>query len=280
MRELLYAGAFHLRKSRQFWISLSLMSAAGLFITLRRAAERAEWLEQGYDEVFSMDSTIFAYILLGIVLISAFIPLFFGTEYSDGAIRNKLATGHTRAAVYLSNLLLSMGTALLFCLAFFLPAFVLGKALLDPMKMSDSLFLGILAGSVPLMLTFCGIFVLFQMVCSRKAVTVTICILLGIFLLLSGLITRERITAPEYYPSYSLAVNGEWESVYEKNPHYLTGSKRTFYEVLYDLNPGGQAVQYYSREPVHPGRMPLFSLGLLTAVTAAGLVIFRRKDLK
>ncbi len=280
MNKLLHAGLFRLKKSRIFWVALSLSFVLGILITSSQANERAKWLAAGYENVFSMDNVFFDYVLVGPLLTAVFVPLFFGTEYSDGAIRNKLATGHSRWAVYLSNLTLSAGVALLFCAAYMLPVYILGKLLLDPMELPASAAFSILAGSILLMLAVCGILTAVQMLCTHKAVTTSISLLLIFILLAIGVIHHEKIIAPEYTSGYTTSINGALEEITQKNPHYLEGAKRTFYEWMLDLNPGGQMLQYSIRHPSHPVRMPLLSLGLLALSTGAGLTVFRKKDLK
>ena len=68
------------------------------------------WFTKNGNEIrhFGMYETDFDYALtasLGLLgFFSVFTPLFLGTEYSDGAIRNKLISGKTRTQIYLSSL--------------------------------------------------------------------------------------------------------------------------------------------------------------------------------
>lgn len=66
----------------------------------------------------------------------------------------------------------------------------------------------------------------------------------------------------------------------QPNPKYLTGTKRKFYEFLNDANPMGQMVQYTNIEVENPGLLMLYSFGIIILSTAAGVVIFRKKDVK
>ena len=58
-----------------------------------------------YQRKFPLDAIFFVYAMLIGLVLSVFLPLFFGSEYSDGTIRNKLAAGHPRLSVYLANLI-------------------------------------------------------------------------------------------------------------------------------------------------------------------------------
>ena len=64
------------------------------------------------------------------------------------------------------------------------------------------------------------------------------------------------------------------------NPRYVTGSRRTALEVIYDILPTGQAFQISENECAHPARLPAFSLLLTLVTSAAGAILFRRRDLK
>ena len=66
----------------------------------------------------------------------------------------------------------------------------------------------------------------------------------------------------------------------EPNPKYLKGTKREIIQSLYDINPGGQAIQCANMTAVNPLRLPLYSLGIIVLATGAGAVLFQKRDLK
>jgi hypothetical protein len=61
---------------------------------------------------------------------------------------------------------------------------------------------------------------------------------------------------------------------------YVSGTKRTVYEFLYDFLPGCQMRQIAEQNPENPERLPLYSLLITVVTTACGIFFFRRKDLK
>ena len=68
-----------------------------------------------------------------------------------------------------------------------------------------------------------------------------------------------------------------------ENPGYVGGFWRTAYEFLLDATPGGQSIQVISgslTEHVRPWLLPLSSAVIGGAATLAGLLLFRRKDIK
>lgn len=64
------------------------------------------------------------------------------------------------------------------------------------------------------------------------------------------------------------------------NPQYLGGAQRAVFELLYALLPSSQAVEYASRQTGNLHWMPLWALAVTALSTAAGIVLFQRKDLK
>ena len=65
-----------------------------------------------------------------------------------------------------------------------------------------------------------------------------------------------------------------------RSPKYLEGTKREIVQTLYDINPGGQAIQCATMAAVNPPRLPLYSLGIIVLATGAGCALFRKRDLK
>ena len=75
MTNLLSANLFRLRKSILFWVTLLLCAAAGAWQPLQTYLE--------YQRQFPLDAIFFVYAMLIGLVLSVFLPLFFGSEYSD-----------------------------------------------------------------------------------------------------------------------------------------------------------------------------------------------------
>ena len=121
MSKLLRAGFARLKKDKVFWIGIIFMVVVGLFIPVRNYIDT---LESGYESTF--DSYFFGFSLFTGVIAAVFVSLFVGKEYSDGTMRNKIVVGHTRSAIYLSNLVVNIVAALITHLAFLLAVSVVG----------------------------------------------------------------------------------------------------------------------------------------------------------
>lgn len=128
--------------------------------------------------------------------------------------------------------------------------------------------------------SLCAVFTMAALLNQNKAVVAIICISLAYFLLFLGIYLNSRLTEQAIIPAQEYIENGQIlvrEAM--PNPSYVQGVKRTIFEILYDL-PGCQAVQLIAASEACPIRLPLVSLGTAAASTAAGLALFRRKDLK
>lgn len=283
MGKLLSANFLRLRKSKVFWILTALMAAYGLYAPIGSYLDQQRYLSWGVTEyTFSLDGIFFNYVVAAGLLTAVFISLFFGTEYSDGAIRNKLAVGHPRWSVYLANLVTGVAAVWAFCAAYMLPTFLLGVILLGFFTQPLSFILLVLLGTLLLAAAFCAITTFIAMNCTRKAATVVGCIFIVLTLMLAGSYINERLSEPREYSSYELT-SGDGETLEKHmvpNPGYLEGTKRAAYEFLFDFLPGGQMIQYSGVKPTGPVRLPLYSLCVFVGISAAGMAIFKKKDLK
>lgn len=275
MRNLLAAHCFRLRKSALFWGTLAVSFGVGLMLVLNRLGDRAS-----YGISISLDQILFGHaVTIGLVG-SVFVSLFLGAEYSDGAVRNKLAAGHSRTCVYLAGFLTMAGCCLLFCLACLAAVLALGIPLIGPPSAPLGELLPLLAGSMVVALSFCALFTLVAVNCSRKAVSVVVCMLGVVFMMSLTTYLSARLDQPEFRDTVPLVVDGRLVTGTEPNPLYLRGATREVYQALDDLLPYGQALQYMTFTAAHPERLPLYSLAVAALSTGAGIALFRRKDLK
>ncbi|MDE7003269.1 MAG: ABC transporter permease subunit [Oscillospiraceae bacterium] len=135
-------------------------------------------------------------------------------------------------------------------------------------------------GSLAAVAALCALLTLVAANCERTSVSAAACVL-GVFLLLiASIYIRSRLLAPEY-------LNGSWNAAGEyvpglptPNPQYLGGPQRTVFEVLNVFLPTCQIVQYASQQGQDAGWMALWALAVAALSTAAGIALFRRKDLK
>ena len=275
MAKLLRANLSRLWKSRIFYIGLAFMLLLNVFLVL----DGWNYGRQGYPEPLE-DMLFQNCIIIGFVS-AVVVGMFLGTGYSDGTIRNKIAVGHTRASIYLANLIVCAAASALLLLISLALGFGLGSFLLDPLGLPMKVLL--LYSCIGLLTTvsFASIYTLVAMLSPSKASGAVLCLVLALVLLFATSAVEGTLTEPEMVQDFIMSVDGTPNlGEPHPNPRYVTGTKRAVLEVIYDILPTGLAFQISNNECAHPARLPAFSLLLTLVTSAAGAILFRRRDLK
>lgn len=263
MSKLLTANFMRVKKDKFFWIGMIFMMAAGVIFPVNRYMDMKQ---TGFMN--NIDNGFFG------------CALFIGTEHSDGTMRNKIIVGRKRTEIYLSNCVTSAVVGVLLCAAFFLPYLCVGIPLLGLFDADVKLVLLLVLTVLLLAAAFASIFTLIAMLCQNKAVAVVICILLAQTFLFTGAVTNAMLDAPRTYPEYTIDENNNTVVSERPNTRYLDGAKREIVQTFYDINPGGQGIQCASLAAVHIERLPVYSLLIVILTTGAGVVFFKRRDLR
>ena len=275
MRNLLHANFSRIWRNKVFWGELLLLFGAGVWSVSMMYRERAQY---GWGHPF--DEQLFFFAILVGCFLSVFCSLFFGTEYSDGTIRNKLIVGHTRSAIYCSGLLSCIAESLLTACAFLVPYCTLGAFLTDaPAKTTGQILLHVCI-SVFLLAAFASLYFMLTMLIEKRSVAAVFCILFFFGMLLVASVTKARLDEPEMVTGYSLTINGFEQTAPEPNPRYLQPLARAIFQFFFDLLPTGQMLQLTFFSVLHPLRLMLCSAAICAATTGFGLFFFGKKDLK
>lgn len=282
MSKLLRADFARLLKSKVFWFCLLFVFLSEVFSSVGLYRETKSIT--GY--LAHCDSLLFDVCAQMIIIAAIFSGLFVGTDYSNGTIRNKIIVGHTRTEIYLSNLIVCSSALLIIQLVGMLTAVGIGFPLVGNMEKSFlSLFvLSLISFATTIALS--ALFLLIAMMIHSKAHSVVAAIIVAIVLLIGAFVIGDGLNQPEYTSSVTVSVaedgvdNSDNQMVMEKNPYYISGAKRDLYEFLYDFLPGCQMMQISEQNPEHPARLPVYSLSIILATTACGVLLFRKKDIK
>lgn len=286
MYKLLSAEFVRLFKSLIFKLCLLFSSGLAVFVILMR------WMDVKMNpkeyavleaKFSNADGLIFVGGLYLIFAVAVLIGIFVGTEYSDGTLRNKLTAGHTRSSIYLSKLLVCAVADITIHIVYIGVALAAGKLLLNGTTMKARELLAFSAVSTAAVLSLTALLLLFSMSIQNKAAGSVVCLLTTLILLFGALTIWQRLDAPEYYDSatYTNGITGETITTEkEKNPKYLTGAKRKVYEFLNDFLPVSQLYQIAAGHPERLGIMVLYDGIILLGTTGAGIVIFKKKNLK
>ncbi len=276
MSRLLTVHFSRMWKNKLFWGEMLFMFVLGIFCVITVYRARLEGIQTG------LDAALQGYPMMIGFLSALFCGVFGGTEYSDGTIRNKLIAGHTRWSDYLSSLIVHSAQILLCLFSFLLADLALGLPLLGGFVIDKRILL-MLAGSIVTMLAFSAIFTLISMLCQNKTTGVCICLILFCVMFFMAMDIAQRLEEPEFYEGYTYMTDAgvtEHEDA-QPNPNYLTGTKREAYEFLQDFLPCNQMYQYtMMHSEIDTRRLMLYSLSIIIVVTAAGIFVFRKKDVK
>ena len=277
MRNLLSAGFVRLWRSKMFWLSCLFVAATTVIAIWTRYNERVQY---GYSS--NLDSAFSYCVLFIAILIPIVCALFIGVEYADGTIRNKVACGHNRGSVYLSSLILCSVGSLIMCTAAVVPGLCVGLPLLGGFNMDWTRAILFFIGVYTLSLLWSALFTLLAMLVSNRAVSVVAAMLLSLALLAAGAYLEGRLEAAPTIQGFTVIVDGEvYEGEEYPNPAYLPeGPLRDAIQFLSDFTPGGQTLQHVNQRAKRPEVLIAYDAVLFVLSTAAGLFLFRRKDLK
>ena len=230
--------------------------------------------------VNNLDDGFYACAVLIAIVMAVFCSMFIGTEYSDGTIRNKIIVGQKRAAIYLANAVTSSLVSIIMCIAFVVPYLCLGIPLLGFFTADIKMILLVGIAVLFLAAAFSSVFTLITMLCRSKAAAAVACLLLAFGLIITGAVLNEMLNAPKMVTGYTMSIDGTLVDMEEPNPKYLEGVKREIVQTIYDMLPGGQAVQCMTLTAVNLPRLPMYSTGIILLTVGIGAVLFRKKDLK
>lgn len=277
MRNLLSAGFVRLWKCKMFWVSCAFMAALPSVTILNWYYERVT-----YGLYKRLDNCFFYFFVFSGILTAVVCAMLIGMEHREGGIRGRLIAGHTRTKIYLANLIVCSAASLLMCTAAAVPGLCLGLPLLGGFVIGMTKAAIAIAGVYVMSLAWAALFTLLAMFVTGRAVSAVSAILLSPVLLLSGALLGERLDAQPTVEGYILSIEGVVTQVERQpNPAYLPdGPKRQVYQLLYDFFPGGQAIQYSSLKAERPELLMAYDAAVFALATGAGLILFRRKDLK
>lgn len=236
---------------------------------------------KNYGDTIEAEQLMFNYATIIGIVIAIFTSLFLGTEYSDGAVRNKISVGHKRVHIYLSNLIITTVTSLFSYLLLIAAVSLIGIPLFGRITTPVPTLFIILGCIFVTVIAYSAIFTFIAMVISNKAVTAIVSIMLAFSFMMAALTCLNIIQMPPYVELASLNEDtGEFEITQEPNPKYPSEAKRKTCQTLLDINPAGQMFQLAGRTAPNLAVLPIYSFGILVVFTASGIVLFDKKDIK
>ena len=229
------------------------------------------------------------FIIFGILL-SIFIGLFIGSEYSDGTIRNKIVAGNSRTAIYVSNFIISVIAGFIMQIIFFVIPNILipiifhnqsGEMLFLPNLLNESQLIGLY-----IIIVYTAIFTFISMIiCSRSAAIAAV-MATAIIIFAGGMVVHNALES--YDPKAAEAMEENKSAVqyqinyygpFQKKP--LSGFKLKAYLFLDDFLPSAQAQAITGN--INKTKAPkyvLYDISVTAVTTGLGILLYNKKDLK
>ena len=281
MTKLLSANFRRLFRAPIFWFGL----VASCVYTLFGVINNFYYKGVMPDTVIKADHTLLPDGLILSLIVAVVVALFIGREYSDKTIRNKIVAGHSRMTIYLSNLIVcSVATVIFFAVPTLLIGLGVGAPLLGGFELSAKAFILPALCSLLALLGFTALFVLVAMSVQNRTVAAIAILLLAIVLAGIAQPIWEALDAPKYVEEYVFSEEANDfipTGKMMENPAYVGGFARVIYKALYNALPGCQIMQISPfNKTADMDHLPIYSLAFIALTTAAGLVIFKKKELK
>lgn len=271
MIRLLKAGLFRLKKDILFWLFIFLTIGLAVFTLVSYIPMEGVTLDNALNNFI-------AYIGL---FIAIFVSIFVGKEYSQGIIRNKIIVGHSRASIFLTNLIISIIVSLLCEIIYLTIIFLFGRHLLGQLQMALSNFIGTLANTVLIIVSFCSIYNFITMLCSEITISTTICIVLFIAMFVAQGTFSLIAHSNKYIENVSYDKEGNKHIISQEiDPKYPGEQKIKIAKIIYLAIPQGQAMEIKNNNLDSLQQMNIYSIILIGVINILGIYIFSKKDLK
>ena len=293
MIKLLRGDFTRLFKSKIFWLGVIFMFG------FAAAAVYTKWDDaRRYPDYYNPpDGILLAGGIYISIALAIFIGIFVGTDYSSGTIRNKHIMGHSRAAMYFSNLIICVVASLIMHLVHI--GVIVGAVNLGIIR-EFTISAGTVAAQILISIfsvaAVSAILLFVCMLISSRTIGVVTAIILSVVMIISASSIDNRLREREYtLPGYNITIKEDGSMLQSpmdlvKNPKYVSGTKRKVLEFFNDLLPINQICQMLYGKPNADSEttwgddinafLPLYSLAMTTVITTAGVLLFRKKDLK
>lgn len=281
MRNLIFANFARLKKERSFCFLFFLMFA---WSTMQLLAPLIEIAQNSKFTLPSLDRLFVQYYPLMGGLCAVFFGLFIGTEYTDGTMRNKVITGHSRVSIYLSNFMVSTAAGWLLNIAWIMPMLFIGIPLFG-MFSSPLTIAAYMLVSFFMIAALSSVFTAFAMLIMNKTNSIISIICAFLLMLMLGSACYNQVSEPEINQGGIIVVDEGGKTIMkelepENNPAYVSGNTRKILTFVRDFLPTGQAIQMSNEEKINPPVMLLYSSIIILLSTSIGIILFQNKDLK
>lgn len=283
MTKLLNANFRRLWKSKTFWIGLAVACVHTLLGVLNNLYYKNAWVDGGAS--ITAADTLFPDTLITVIIMAVLVTMLIGREYADKTIRNKIVTGHSRTAIYLSNLIVCLtAAAILFIIPMLVMGLAVGAPLLGGFSLSFKAFILPFFCYLLGVFGFTALFVLIIMSVQNRTVAAIAILLVAAVLFGMATPMREMLEAPKEVEE--VVWSDEFEDFVStgrmmENQAYVGGPARVVLQFFYNLLPGAQLEQTSPfNETKTMTHIPAYAVAFILITTLGGAWVFNKKELK
>ncbi len=259
MGNLISAGFMRLQKSRLFWFFIAAEAVWGAFLA---------WMLYYYGVKENIVLYVFMPMFYLCVPEAVFCGFYIGTDYSDGAIRNKIAVGRTRADIYLSNLAVCCSAGAAMLLTHIAVYFTAGFLLVGPAVFPQVNLLKYFCALINVA-AYASLFTMISTLCAKKTDASVANIFVSLGLIVSGMYAFAFYKQPEFFADGSL------------NPRYVGGAARAVLGFFESALPTSSALEIMSANSYSVCLRVIFcSLAESVIIAVIGMQAFRGKNIK
>jgi len=280
MRKLLSANFSRLWKSKIFWVLEVISAIAGAVFYILAIINTKNIGENWYLASGNY------YFFIGLVIVGAvmavFTAFYVGLEYDHGTIRNKLNVGSTRNSIYLANLVVVVTAGILFTITHIAASAAVGLPFLGGLLWEALAPVGWrIPTAMVMLLCYAAVFTCIAMLDSNKSRSLLISFVLALAMTFGGLFTTARLNEPEFTSRMVMQADGSYQRESGlPNSRYISGTTRTIYAFVDACIPSAQAYNIARSEGEFNPLSVICLSGVTAVCTAAGVTLFKKKDIK
>lgn len=247
MHRLTKSNIYRLLNFKPFWITL-------IIINITQALLSFTLVNQGNVPI---EFTLFLSLIIVGLLSPFYLSIFYGIEYSDGTMRNKIIAGFNRSTIYLGSLVIGIiaTSALYFSSLLVGLSFSMKTNIFLHNNIYHYLFVCIVGWLT--CITISTIFNLIGTLCMSKSKASITSIITTLVLFISGMIC------------YSLYGQSS-ELVFSNH----------LFQFLFDINPFVHGIQLLSVNVIDICKIGIYSIITIFIINSLGLYQFVKKDMK
>ena len=275
---LLCSEFSRLFKNRLFWLGELFMAGLATFAVINVYRDNIKFQDYyEYAEELLFDDGFFIFFVIAV-----FVSIFIGTEYSDGTMRNKLVTGHSRISIYFSNLIVCTVFSFIMKISYMALILALGIPMLGISGGDITAYIIRTLVSFAALIAITSIILLVSMLIQSKSAGSVTALILTLVCICAATYFHSILQQPEYYDAYVyLDENDVMHNMpSEPNPNYISGTKRTIYQFIDDAFPYSQLFFIDITDIEKINIYPLYSIAIAALTTGCGVLVFRKKNLR